>query len=172
MRHNEHDTSPRARIPADVDTPDKIVYGLTARQLAILAVAGVAGYGLFKTVGPLVRQPVLIAMLIPIAGAAVVLALGRRDGLSMDVWLLAAIRHSRGPKRLAPAQPDRAEPMPAWAPGTAAPVPPIPVLRLPSRAIAESGGIDTRSPAVAPVACTTGNIGLRTRDQQNPLIGP
>ena len=160
-----------ARVPADVDAPDKIVYGLTARQLAILAVAGVAGYGLIKTVGPLVPPPVLIAMLIPIAGAAVVLALGHRDGLSTDVWLLSAIRHSRGPKRLAPAQTDRAEPTPAWAPSTATPIPPIPVLRLPSRAIAESGVIDTGNRAVALVACTTVNIGLRTGDEQNALIG-
>src|SRR6266542_3903810 len=129
-KENLMDEPLRARVPADVDTPDKIVYGLTARQLAILAVAGVAGYGLFKTVGPQVPQPVLIAMLIPIAGAAVVLA-----------------------------------------PGTATPTPPIPVLRLPSRAIAESGVIDTGNRAVALVACTTVNIGLRTGDEQNALIG-
>lgn len=167
----DDDLPPSARIPADIDTPDKIAYGLTARQLAILAVAGVAGYGLFKMAGPLVPQPVLIAMLIPIAGAAVVLAFGRRDGLSMDVWLLAAIRHTRGPKRLAPAQSERAEPMPAWAPSTVAPVPPIPVLRLPGTAIAESGVIDTGTRAVALVACTTVNIGLRTGQEQSALIG-
>jgi hypothetical protein len=170
MRTNEPDTSPRARIPADVDTPDKIVYGLTARQLAILAVAAVAGYGLFKTVGPLLPPPVLIAVLTPLAGAAVVLALGRRDGLSMDMWLLSAIRHTRSPKRLAPAPAGRAEPMPAWAPDTA-PAAHVPVLRLPSRAIAESGVIDTGNRAVALVACTTVNIGLRTGDEQNALIG-
>src|SRR6266508_6730782 len=102
-KENLMDEPLRARVPADVDTPDKIVYGLTARQLAILAVAGVAGYGLFKTIGPLVPPPVLIAVLTPLAGVAVVLALGRRDGLSMDMWLLSAIRHTRGPKRLAPA---------------------------------------------------------------------
>ena len=34
-----------ARIHADVDQPDKIVYGLTARQLAILAVAAAVAYG-------------------------------------------------------------------------------------------------------------------------------
>src|SRR5215471_14476294 len=171
MRTNEPDTSPHARIPADVDTPDKIVYGLTARQLAILAVAGVLGYGLFKTVGPLLPPPVLIAVLAPLAGAAVVLALGRRDGLSMDQWLLSAIRHIRGPKRLAPAPAGRAEPLPAWAPDLAAPVAQVPVLKLPSRAIAESGVIDTGARAVALVACTTVNIGLRTGDEQNALIG-
>ncbi|HZN74380.1 MAG TPA: PrgI family protein [Micromonosporaceae bacterium] len=171
MRTTDPDTAPKARIPADVDTPDKIVYGLTARQLAILAVAGLAVYGLFKTVGPLLPQPVLIAVLIPIVGAAVVMALGRRDGLSMDQWLLAAIRHSRDPKRLAPTPPGRAEPLPAWAPTVASPVAQMPLLRLPSRAIAESGIIDTGTRAVALVACTTVNIGLRTGEEQSALIG-
>lgn len=171
MRSSEPDTSPRARITADVDTPDKIVYGLTARQLAILTVAAVIGYGLFKTIGPLVPPAALIAVLAPLAGAAVVLALGRRDGLSMDVWLLAAIRHTHGPKRLAPAPPTGADPVPGWAPDTPTPVTQVPVLRLPARAITASGVIDTGPRAVALVACTTVNIGLRTGDEQSALIG-
>ena len=67
------DHTPSARIPADVDTPDKILYGLTARQLAILAVAAVLSYVVVKGVGDALPQPVLIASLIPLAGAAVVL---------------------------------------------------------------------------------------------------
>ena len=169
MRNNEPDTTPRARIPADVDTPDKIVYGLTARQLAILAVAGVIGYGLFKAVGHLLPPPVLIAVLIPVAGAAIVLALGRRDGLSMDAWLLSAIRHTRGPRSSPRPRPD-GDPAPGWAPecgrGT-----PLAVLRLPAKAIAESGIIDAGTQSVALVACTTVNIGLRTGDEQAALLG-
>jgi PrgI family protein len=167
---SEPDTAPKARIPADVDTPDKIVYGLTARQLAILAIAGVAVCGLVKTVGPLLPRPVLIAALTPVVGATVVLALGRRDGLSMDRWLLSAIRHTRDPKRLAPAPPSPPEPLPAWAPAAAAPVAAASPLRLPSRAITESGVIDTGNRAVALVAATTVNIGLRTGEEQNALI--
>ena len=171
MRTTDPDTAPKARIPADVDTPDKIVYGLTARQLAILAVAGAVVYGLFKTVGPVLPQPVLIGVLIPIVGTAVVLALGRRDGLSMDQWLLAAVRHTRDPKRLAPAPPGPAQPMPAWAPQPATPVGQVPLLRLPPRAITDSGVVDTGGRAIALVAATTVNIGLRTGDEQSALIG-
>lgn len=170
MRDSD-DLTPHARIPADVDTPDKIVYGLTARQLAILAVAAVIGYGIFRTVGTLLPQPVLVAILTPLAGAATVLALGRRDGLSMDVWLLAAIRHTRSPKRLAPAASGRRSTAPAWAPATDEPVAPVPVLRLPAKAISDAGVIDTGPHAVALVACTTVNIGLRTGDEQAALIG-
>jgi PrgI family protein len=170
MRNNEPDTTPIARIPADVDTPDKIVYGLTARQLAILAVAGVIGYGVFKAVGHLLPAPVLIAVLTPLAGAAFVLALGRRDGLSMDAWLLAAIRHTRHPRHLAPAPAGKTIPAPGWAPQVPAATP-LAVLRLPAKAIAESGIIDAGSHAVALVACTTVNIGLRTGDEQAALLG-
>jgi hypothetical protein len=164
------DVSPRARIPADIDTPDKIVYGLTARQLAILAVAGVIVYGLYKTLGRQLPAPVFIGLLIPIAGAAVVLALGRRDGLPLDRWLLAAIRHTRNPKRLAPPPTDPADPVAMWAPA-ATPPPHLPPLRLPAQAISESGVIDTGPRAVALVASTTVNIGLRTGDEQAALIG-
>jgi hypothetical protein len=167
---NEPDTTPRSRIPADVDTPDKIVYGLTARQLAILTVAAVAEYGIFKAAGQLLAQPVLIALMIPVAGVAIVLALGRRDGLSMDAWLLAGIRQVRTPQRLAPAAAGRITAAPGWAP-QAPNIGPLSVLRLPARAIGEGGIIDTGSQAVALVACTTVNINLRTGDEQAALIG-
>jgi hypothetical protein len=170
MRH-DLDTRLSASIPADVDTPDKIVYGLTARQLAVLAVAGVIGYGIVQAVGTLLPQPVLIAILTPVAGAAVVLALGRRDGLSMDVWLLSAVRYTRRPKLLAPAATGRPASLPGWAPATDAAVPMVPVLRLPATAISDAGVVNTGAQAVALVACTTVNIGLRTGEEQAALIG-
>ncbi|MET7671720.1 PrgI family protein [Micromonospora luteifusca] len=168
MRPSE-DATPHARIPTDVDTPDKIVYGLTARQLAILAMAAVLGYGIVRSVGTLLPQPVLIAVLTPLAGAAIVLALGRRDGLPMDAWLMAAVRHTRSPQRLAPAAAGQPAAVPPWAPVTETPR--TPVLRLPATAISATGVIDVGTHAVALVACTTVNIGLRTGDEQAALIG-
>lgn len=161
---NDPDAAPRARIPADVDQPDKIVYGLTARQLAVLAVAAAVGYALFRGFGQLLPQPILMAMLVPIAGVAVTLALGRRDGRSLDVWLLSAIRQSRSPKHHAAVA---GMPVPGWAPG---PGMAVPQLRLPAQAIAESGVIDTGDKAVALVAATTVNIGLRSGDEQLALL--
>jgi hypothetical protein len=170
-KKNFEDEPYRARIPADVDTPDKIVYGLTARQLTILAAAGVLGYGIARGLGALLPQPVLIAILIPLAGAAIVLALVRRDGLSMDTWLLAAARHARSPKRLTPQLSGRCAPAPDWAPAIDARAPTVSALRLPAGAITDAGVIDTGTHAVALVACTTVNIGLRTADEQAALIG-
>jgi len=156
----------RARIPADVDTPDKIVYGLTARQLAILAVAGLLGYGLYRSIGPLLPPPVLVAVFIPLAGVAAVLALGRRDGLCMEAWLLSAIRHTRSPKRLVPTP---AAGVPGWAPPTTHAAR-VPALRLPAHALTDTGVIDAGGRAVALVACTTVNIGLRNGAEQHALI--
>ncbi|MEV4706818.1 PrgI family protein [Actinoplanes sp. NPDC049316] len=159
------EAAPRARIPADVDQPDKIIYGLTARQLAIVAVAVAIAYGLFKGLGPLLPQPILIAIMVPLGGAAIVLALGRRDGLTLDLWLLSAVRQSRAPKHHAAAA---AEPVPAWAPG---PGMAVPKLRLPARAVSEAGVIDTGEQAVALVAASTVNLALRSGDEQMALIG-
>src|SRR5207244_1797904 len=50
----------RARMPADVDAPDKILYGLTFRQLAILAVAAVIFYAAWRSLHRLVPVPVLL----------------------------------------------------------------------------------------------------------------
>jgi hypothetical protein len=83
----------------------------------------------------------------------------------MDLWLLSAIRHSRSPKHHAAAA---AEPVPSWAPG---PGMAVPLLRLPARAISAAGVIDTGHHAVALVAATTVNIGLRSGEEQLALIG-
>jgi len=165
------DAPPRARIPADVEAPDKLMYNLTARQVAILTVAAVLAYGCWRAVGPLLPVPVTVAGLIPIAGVAVVLALGRRDGLSLDAWFLAAVRHRRAPKRAVPA-PEGHSPPPAWAPAAAADQGPTPsVLRLPAHAIAASGVIDLgNAGAACMVAATTVNIGLRTGEEQWALL--
>jgi hypothetical protein len=137
----------RARIPADIDTPDKVAYGLTARQLAILAGAAVLLYGLFTVLSNLVATPVAVGVLVPPAGAAAALALGRRDGVALDAWLWAGLRYRRRPRQIA-------------APGLQ-----------PATGISDDGVIDTGSQSVALVACTTVNIGLRTADEQAALIG-
>lgn len=158
----------RARIPADVEAPDRIVFNLTARQAAILVVAAAAGYLTVRVLGPLVPVPVLVLVLTPFAGAAVTVALGRRDGVPLDVWLWAAVRYGRSP-RLMVAAPVRA--VPDWAPHTDPPAGPVPgLLRLPVDAIAAGGAVDVEGRAVALVAATTVNVGLRTGAEQAALV--
>lgn len=160
----------RARVPADVEAPDRVLYGLTARQLAILGAAAALAYLTFQALHEHVPTPVLLAGLMPLGGVAAMLALGRRDGLPLDRWLAAAVRHRRAPRRLVPAG-DGITPPPPWAPA-AGPAPVVPAgLRLPAAAIAPSGlvNLDHHTHAAA-VAATTVNLGLRTADEQAALV--
>jgi hypothetical protein len=162
----------RARIPADIEAPDRIFYQLTARQVAILAAAAALSYLLFSATNTLLPMPLVVLLMVPILGVATAVALARRDGLPMDVWLWAAIMHRRAPRRAAPAA-ETAPPLPAWAPTTAVPAEPAPsVLRLPVTAIAHNGVIDLgNGTATTLVAATTVNVGLRTGAEQAAAVG-
>ncbi|MGI5243371.1 PrgI family protein [Dactylosporangium sp. CA-139066] len=160
-----------ARVPADIEAPDRIVWGLTARQVAIIGAAAALGYLILRTVGRFLPLPAVAIMLIPLAGVAVALALGRRDGLPLDAWLWAAIRDRRTPRRAAPA-PAGVAPVPAWAPAVDADGPAPAVLRLPAHGIGDDGVIDLGDgTATVLVAATTVNVGLRTGAEQAALVG-
>jgi hypothetical protein len=160
----------RAHVPADVEAPDRLLYGLTARQVAILGAAAAAAYLLFQTLRDRLPMPILVAGLIPILGAGAVLALGRRDGLSLDRWLAAALRGLRTPRRQVSAAGPIAPP-PGWAPTPdqpqAAPAP----LRLPAQAVDQTGLVDLGGGRTAALtAATTVNLALRTGIEQRALV--
>jgi len=162
------DFEPRVRVAADVEAPDRILYGLTARQVAIIATAAAASYLLWRAVGAVLPLPVLAVAVIPLLGVATALALGRRDGLPLDAWIWAAIRYRRGPRRAVPA-PEGITAAPSWAPAVAGDDGPRPaVLRLPAHAIDDSGVIGLDHGAAALVAATTV---LRTGGEQAALVG-
>jgi hypothetical protein len=158
----------RARMPADVDAPDKVLYGLTFRQLAILAVAALVFYGSWRALHGLVPVPVLAGAAVLVGGLVFGVAVGRRDGLPLDVWLLAAVRHSRTPHTLSTT--DTAERLPSWVDAAAARMPLPAPLRLPATAIDDRGEITLAGGRAALVAATTVNLALRTSDEQAALI--
>ncbi|GIF82044.1 PrgI family protein [Catellatospora bangladeshensis] len=168
MRHDP-DVVPVTRIPADVNTPDKIAFGLTARQLAVLSIAAVAVYGVYRALAGYVSPSAMLAIMLPLGGLATAIAMGTRDGLPLESWLLAALRFLPAPKALAPAADGLHHPPPVWAPQVDNLRLPS-VLRLPASGIDEQGIVDTGEAAVALVACTTLNIGLRTGDEQAALL--
>src|SRR5881397_3404383 len=98
-KNNLTDEPYAAQVPADVDAPDKILYGLTFRQLAILAVAAVIFYAGWRTLHTIVPEPVLLAAGGIIGALAAGLVVGR-VGLPLDVWLRHAVAHRRAPKAL------------------------------------------------------------------------
>ena len=159
------------RIPADVDREDRVLAGLTARQVAILAVAAVVLWLAFTLTRRLIPLPAFAAAAAPAAVAAVLAALGRRDGVSLDRWLAAGLRHARAPRRLVHA-PEGVLPPPAWtSPRVAAQARPLPApLRLPATAISPDGVISLgRDGAVAVAAGSTVNFALRGPAEQQAL---
>ena len=101
-------------IPADIERPDKILAGLTARQVAILATAAAIIWAAFEATRRLVAPPVFAVLAAPLAVAAAALVMGQRDGLMLDRLLIAAWRHARSPRRLVTA-PGGIPAAPAWA---------------------------------------------------------
>ncbi len=157
------------RIPADVDQPDKIVWGFTARQVAILAATAGLVYLGYTTVGEHIPIAAFAGLALPITVAGILLAVGKRDGLSLDRFVLAAIRHHRAPKHLL-AAPEGTPDLPPWIAISAGPRPAA--LRLPVRGVAADGLIDLGSPdGVAAVAeVSTVSFALRTPDEQDALV--
>ncbi|PZG24992.1 PrgI family protein [Spongiactinospora gelatinilytica] len=160
--------TPPVRIPADIDQDDRIIGGCTARQVAILGGTGLLLYGAYVLAGERLPLITFAALALPIALAGILLALGRRDGLSLDRYVLAAIRYQRSPKHLTTAPLDDARP-PAWARAKKGPRPgPLP---LPAHGIAGDELIDLGTDGVAAVAeVSTVNFALRTPGEQDALV--
>jgi hypothetical protein len=161
----------RVRIPANIDQPDRILAGLTARQLAVLVVAGLPAAVLFLAARPLLPLPVATALAAPPLLIGIALALGRRDGISLDRLALAALAQQLGPRRLVPA-PDGVISPSAWhASATAGQAPPAP-LRPPARGLGGDGIVDLGAQGAALVCeASTVNFALRTPAEQQALIG-
>jgi hypothetical protein len=159
------------RIHADIEREDRILAGLTARQAAILASAALVLWAAFAATRRLLPPAAFIAAAAPFAVAALALAVGRRDGLSIDRLLAAALRQARAPRRLVPA-PEGVAPPPAWisqAAGARAGPLPAP-LRLPANAISHDGVIVLGGDGTAVMAAaSTVDLGLRTPAEQQAL---
>lgn len=90
------------RIPADIDQEDRILAGLTARQIVIIAVPMVLLWGFYMATRHVVPLIVFAPLAIVISGVVGTIAVLKRDGISMDRFALVAIRHRRRDRRLVP----------------------------------------------------------------------
>jgi hypothetical protein len=162
-----YDVSDPVPIPADVDRPDKILAGLTARQVAIAATAAVIIWAGFEATRHVLPLPAFAVFAAPVALAATALVIGERDGLSLDRLLAAAWRQARSPRRLVTA-PEGIPAAPAWAapPG---PPPPAPLAPL-WQHISADGVVGLGSGGAAAVAAvSTVNFALRSPAEQDAL---
>jgi hypothetical protein len=175
------------RIPADVDREDRVIGPLTARQLLILAVTGIVLYGGYSATRTMVPVAVFLIVAVPVWVVAAFLALGQRDGISMDRLVLAALRQRMSPQHRV-AAPEGVRPAPEWlasqvvtsvrggakgehrATPAASSVSPA-ALRLPAEAVTDTGVIDLGKDGVAVVGvCSTVNFSLRTPAEQESLV--
>ncbi|MFE9748236.1 PrgI family protein [Saccharothrix saharensis] len=163
------------RIPADVDREDRVLANLTARQLLILAVTALVLYGTYSVVRSLVPLPVFLAVAVPIGAIAAVLALGQRDGISLDRLALAALRQRMSPRHRV-AAPDGIHPAPDWLARQVTDTDEVAAvspagLRLPAQAVTDTSVVDLGADGVALVAvCSTVNFALRTAAEQEALV--
>ncbi|HVK20026.1 MAG TPA: PrgI family protein [Actinokineospora sp.] len=167
------------RIPADVEMADRVIGPLTARQLTILAVTGLVLYAGWTVGRGFLPLPVYLAVAIPVGAVAAILALGQRDGISLDRLVLAAIRQRMAPQHQVSA-PEGVLPAPAWltthattvgGAGLAGPLPTPAAVRLPATGVSGAGVIDLGPDGVALVAVAgTVNFALRTPAEQESLV--
>ncbi|WP_030469095.1 PrgI family protein [Lentzea aerocolonigenes] len=184
------------RIPADVDMADKVIGPLTARQLAILTVTGLVLYAGWTGTRGFVPLPVFLAVAIPVGVSAAVIALGQRDGMSMDRLLAAAIRQRLRPRHQV-AAPEGVRPAPPWLTAQAVATSAsrtagtgknrsaehakntlvaseqisLSALRLPAEAVTDTGVVDLGGDGLAVVAvASTVNFALRTPSEQESLV--
>ncbi|MCK9903877.1 PrgI family protein [Frankia sp. Cpl3] len=169
-------------IPADVDREDRIMAGLTARQVLILTLTAIVLYLAWAATRTLLPLPVFAVLAVPVAAVAALVILGQRDGLSLDRLLVAAVRQRTSPRHRINA-PEGVTPPPPWLAAratsrsgerraastqTAAP------LRLPARTVTGQAGvgvIDLGPDGLAVVAvASTINFGLRTPGEQDALV--
>lgn len=157
----------RARIPADIDRPEPLIGPLTARQLLLLAPVALGMWAGFMALRGLVPLWGLAALAVPVAGAAIALAAGRRDGVGLDAFAGAALAWAVSPKRRAGA-PEGVPALPQWSPrGGEARLEP---LRLPASAIGPDGVVDLDSRCAALVVCSTINLSLVSAREQDGAV--
>lgn len=157
-----------APVPQDVDRSDTVLFGLTSRQLLILGGAALALWLGWAAVGRYAPIAYLVAI-VPVAGAAFVVAVGRRDGRSLDVWLHTAARFLRTPRRLVAADRPVQAP-PSWVTTTRRTPVPAP-LRLPAKGITADGVVSLGGHGhTALLTASTVNFALRSPTEQTGLI--
>lgn len=155
------------RIPANVDQADKILASLTARQLAILTVTGAATALVHLLCRDRLPLFILAALLLPLGAVGVAIALGRRDGISLDRFLGFALVHLRSRKHRVPA-PEGVSAPPAWCRVRGRlPAP----LRLPVKAIRTDGVLRCSDGRMAVLVRTSMvSFALRTDAEQVGLV--
>lgn len=154
------------KLPADVELEDRLAFGFTGKQLALLAATAVSAYGSFLLLAPLLPTPLAAAAPLLVAVGGIFLALVRHDGLSGDQLALALARFTLTPKRqlLAPEQ------LPLPLPGSPR-QPRLAALDIPIRRVLASGLVELADGCYCRLLSAQGaSFELRSADEQAAFV--
>jgi hypothetical protein len=141
-------------VTADLEIEDKILGPFTARQTAILATTAVTLWLVYAGFHRLVPPIVILAAALIVGGALVAAITTKKDGLSLDRYALAALRHHRHGNRYVTTDDD--EPVPAG----------LDRLEMPAAGLDEAGVLDLGADGAAVlIECGTVNLALRSGDE-------
>jgi hypothetical protein len=146
-------------VNADLEIEDKVLGPFTGRQAAILAAGIVLVWIGYVGLRHLVPVEVLLLAGLVVVGALVAAVTAKRDGLTLDRFALAGLRHLRSPKQRAnvPAE------MPV--PDGLAP------LQLPAAGLVEPGVLDLGVDGAAVLLeCGAVNLALRCGDEVRTVL--
>jgi len=139
-------------------------------------VTGLVLYAAHAATRQVVPAAAFLVVATPVAVAAGLLALGSRDGVSLDRLALAALRQRMAP-RVQVAAPEGVNPAPGWVTARATGLEDamtgaeLSALQFPAEAVTEAGVIDLGVDGMAAVAvASTVNFGLRTPGEQEALV--
>ncbi|WP_395107472.1 PrgI family protein [Actinomadura sp. SCN-SB] len=156
------------RIPADVEQPDKIMYGLTGRQLVLLAATALLAAAVFVAGSSVLPLAVVVGLVFPAVASGLLLALGRRDGMGLDRFVVVALQHFQRNRKLVNASEGVVAP-PRWCRVRGRLPEPM---RLPVRTTREDGVLELDGGGTAAlVRAGTVSFGLRTDAEQASLVG-
>jgi hypothetical protein len=160
------------RVPANVELEDTIIGTFTARQVIVLLIIGASLYGLLALTRPFVPVVAFLIFALPVMVTAIALVVIRRDGLTLDRLLVAAIRQRLAPRRRV-AVADTIDTVPTWLSERAhgAPESSSAPVELPAHGVSEAGVIDLGEGGRAMIAvASTVNFALRTPAEQHALV--
>jgi len=164
----DDDAIPIVRIPADVDQPDKIVAGLTARQAAVLGTVTMALWLGYQACQSTVPPTVYLAFAVLVLLATAVVVTMSHDGVSLDRLLATWLRFTRTPKRQVLA-PEGLPQVPAtFFRGQG---PRASEYQSPVQEVSEAGVLDLGPDGVTALAeCTTVNLALMSQREQGVIL--
>ncbi|MFI0772945.1 PrgI family mobile element protein [Streptomyces sp. NPDC021218] len=172
MTDVNHDGVTVTRIPTDIARPDRVLGPLTTRQTAILAGCVLVLYGGYWLARPFMPPLAYLVMVLPVAGAVTAIAVGAREGIGLDRFLLAALAHARAPKRRVhapegvPALPEIVNKEMSKASGTM----PVPT-RMPCRGVGPAGTVDLAGQGQAALrTCSPVNFDLHSGAEQQSVV--